>query len=264
MTAIYTAFPVDTKKKTKPKPSLSASNIHAHMSCTAIVEDNIRLSPRIRKLRIRCQEKKCECAPGQYISLVVHIEGQDQERFFYPIVDPGCPGCFDFLIEADESMGQVCNFLHALQPGASVRMRGPMGGFSFDAASHQRLLLCLFETGVAAGLSILRALVNDTSVRQKLSKDCITVIYGAKSKDDLVMMGELQDLVRQLNGRLIVDSAEMSADRLKTMKLPMADTPGLATLISGPRTFMTQMQESLHDLGYEASQIYSYRQDIPT
>ncbi|HEU5432726.1 MAG TPA: Rieske 2Fe-2S domain-containing protein, partial [Thermomicrobiales bacterium] len=112
--------------------------------------------------------------PGKFVSLCVECEGQEIWRSFTISSSPQRPERIDLTIKLNPE-GTVSRHLFAhAKPGAAFKLRGPQGGFYFDAERHaEPLLLVSAGSGVTPMMSILRSLVD-----RDLKRSC-AFVHGA-------------------------------------------------------------------------------------
>ncbi len=120
--------------------------------------------------------------PGQFVELSVFGYG---EAPFCIASSPTRPGSFETTVRR---AGKLTNALFHLEPGSEVGIRGPFGnGFDVEAAQGRDLL---FVAG-GIGLPPLRSLIwNVLDERDRFRK--VTILYGARSPEDLVYKDELK------------------------------------------------------------------------
>jgi NAD(P)H-flavin reductase len=102
-------------------------------------------------------------------------------------------------------VGRLTNALHELGPGDELGLRGPFGnGFDVPAAYGKDLLF----VGGGIGLPPLRGLICDV-LDQRAAFGRITVLYGARTPEDLVYKDELKAWSERgdLDVRVTVDRA---------------------------------------------------------
>jgi NAD(P)H-flavin reductase len=117
------------------------------------------------------------------------------------------------------SVGAVSHALHDAQPGAVIGMRGPFGanwGLA-DAAGHD---LVIVAGGV--GLAPLRPVVLG-ALADRDAYGQVTLIAGARSRDDFLFAGELQEWAR--GG---------SVDVHVTVDVPVQGWPGEVGFVTEP------------------------------
>jgi NAD(P)H-flavin reductase len=119
---------------------------------------------------------------GQFLELSVFGCG---EAPFCLASSPSRPQCLETTVRRT---GRLTNALHELGPGDEVGLRGPFGnGFDVPAAYGKDLLF----VGGGIGLPPLRGLIwNVLDQREGFGR--ITVLYGARTPEDLVYKDELE------------------------------------------------------------------------
>ena len=96
----------------------------------------------------------------------------------------------EFMEFSIKKCGCVTQFLHACEPGQQITIRGPYGnGFPVDTDFVGKDLV--FVAG-GIGLAPLRSVIN--YVRHYRSRyGSVDIVYGARSKDDLVDFDEIMN-----------------------------------------------------------------------
>ena len=152
----------------------------------AVVEEIRQDTPDVKTFRILTREgkKPFEHMPGQ--CAMVSIPGVG-EGMFSITSSPTNTAFMEFSIK---KCGHLTNWLHMLEPGMEVTVRGPYGRpFPVEGELLGRDLL--FIAG-GIGLAPLRSVIN--YVRDKREQyGNVQIIYGARSKDDLVDYAEILD-----------------------------------------------------------------------
>ncbi|KQT11460.1 NO-inducible flavohemoprotein [Ramlibacter sp. Leaf400] len=97
--------------------------------------------------------------PGQYLTLVLHIEGEEVRRNYSLSDAPGKPW-YRISVKREDG-GLVSSWLHGqAQPGTVLRVQAPCGEFRLDAAANdgQRpLVLATGGVGITPAMSMLEA-----------------------------------------------------------------------------------------------------------
>ncbi|MCB9455479.1 MAG: FAD/NAD(P)-binding protein [Anaerolineaceae bacterium] len=122
--------------------------------------------------------------PGQFVEVSLMGVGEA------PISITSSPSRTNSVFElCIRRVGNLTNALHQLQPGQFVGIRGPFGrGFPFERFRGKDLL---FVPG-GLGLAPLRSLINEVlDDRGKYGR--ITILYGARSPQDLLFREELAE-----------------------------------------------------------------------
>jgi len=123
-----------------------------------------------------------EYAAGQFMEVSIFGVGEA------PISICSAPGKREDLEMCIREVGDVTGALHALDVGDTVGLRGPFGnGFDMDTVAGKDLLFVAGGLGLAPCRSFIQAALNEPD---KFGK--ITVLYGAKSPQDLLYPDDLK------------------------------------------------------------------------
>lgn len=94
--------------------------------------------------------------PGQYLTLVLNLDGKDVRRN-YSLSDAPGRGWYRISVKREEG-GRVSNWLHDhLAVGDEVRALPPCGDFVLDARSQRPLVLVTAGVGVTPAMSMLES-----------------------------------------------------------------------------------------------------------
>ena len=152
-----------------------------------VVTDIRTDTPDVKTFRVVTPEgtKPFEHIPGQCAMLSIPGVG---EALFSITSSPTNTVYMEFSIK---KCGCVTNFLHAIEPGQYVTIRGPYGnGFPVESAFKGKDLL--FVAG-GIGLAPLRSVINYVlDNRENYGK--VDILYGSRSADDLVQLKEIQEV----------------------------------------------------------------------
>lgn len=125
----------------------------------------------------------------------------------------------DTITHTIRSVGAVSRALHDAQPGTVIGMRGPFGT-SWDMAGAVGRDLVIVAGGV--GLAPLRPVVLG-ALTDRDSYGRVTLIAGARSRDDFLFSGELQDWV-----------SDGSIEVHRTVDVPVQGWPGEVGFVTEP------------------------------
>jgi predicted ferric reductase len=163
-----------------------------------------------------------------------------------------------FLRLTVKGIGDDSRGLQGLHPGTRVAVEGPYGLFTAQRQRRSKVLL------VAGGIGItpLRALIEDIPAK----KNAITLIYRARSWDDLVFRDELEKLIRERRGAIHYligqrGTPELPDDPLseQTLRGLVPDVASRDVFVCGPAAMMERMQEILRALDVPDVQIHLER-----
>ena len=166
-----------------------------------------------------------------------------------------------FLEFSIKKCGCVTSWLHGMEPGQQLTLRGPYGnGFPVDTAVAGKDLL--FIVG-GIGLAPLHSVINYCRhYRDRYGK--IDIVYGSRSKEDLVDFQEILDEWCKedgINVHLTIDRAQDNWDGhvgfvpnyVKELEFPTDKT----VVMCGPPIMIKFTLAGLMELGFAKEQIYT-------
>ena len=166
-----------------------------------------------------------------------------------------------FLEFSIKKCGCVTSWLHGMEPGQQLTLRGPYGnGFPVDTAFAGKDLL--FIAG-GIGLAHLHSVINYCRhYRDRYGK--IDIVYGSRSKEDLVDFQEILDEWCKedgINVHLTIDRAQDNWDGhvgfvpnyVKELEFPTDKT----VVMCGPPIMIKFTLAGLMELGFAKEQIYT-------
>lgn len=167
----------------------------------------------------------------------------------------------DFLEFSIKKCGCVTEWIHAIEPGQQVTLRGPYGnGFPVDTAFAGKDLL--FIAG-GIGLAPLRSVINYVrDNRDTYGK--VDIVYGARSKDDLVDYPEIvTEWCREpgLQIHLTIDREQEGWDGHVGFVPNYVKELGFSTdktvVMCGPPIMIKFTLAGLMELGFQREQVYT-------
>src|SRR3984893_758924 len=163
-----------------------------------------------------------------------------------------------FLRLTIKGIGDDSRGLQGLHPGTRVAVEGPYG--LFTAQKQRRSKVLLIAGGI--GITPLRALIEEIPAK----KDAITLIYRARSWEDVVFRDELEKLIRDRRGTIHYligqrGTPELPDDPLsaQTLRRLVPDVESRDVFVCGPASMMDRIQEILRAIGVPDSQIHFER-----
>ena len=200
-------------------------------------------------------KKVFEHMPGQCAMLSIPGVG---EAMFSITSSPTNEQFMEFSIK---KCGCLTDWLHAMDVGQQITIRGPYGnGFPVEGALKGKDLL--FIAG-GIGLAPLRSVIN--YVRDKRQNyGSIQIVYGSRSKEDLVDYREILDEWMADDGiqvNLTIDRAQEGWDGhvgfvpnyVKELQPDIHKT----VLLCGPPVMIKFTLEGLKELGFSETQVYT-------
>ncbi len=215
-------------------------------------------TPDIKTFRVeavgggKCFEHK----PGQCAMLSVPGVG---EAMFSITSSPTLKEYQEFSIK---KCGCVTDWLHAMDIGQQITIRGPYGKpFPVDDELVGKDLL--FIAG-GVGLAPLHSVINYVlDNREKYGK--VDIVYGSRSKDDLLDLPEIQsswmDPKNKMDVHLTIDREQEGWDGhvafVPTYVKELGFDCNKTVLVCGPPIMIKFVLEALTELGFEKTQIYT-------
>ncbi|XP_037085486.1 probable acyl-CoA dehydrogenase YngJ [Pollicipes pollicipes] len=93
------------------------------------------------------KDKHSGCLPGQYVKVRIQPAGHPvQERYFSPVSRPDEPDRLQLVIKF-ETAGILSHHFQQLEPGDSIEVMGPCGGFEYHANTTDHLTLMASGAG---------------------------------------------------------------------------------------------------------------------
>ena len=222
-----------------------------------VVTDIMKDTPDVKTFRILTPEgkKPFDHMPGQCAMISMPGVG---EALFSITSSPTNTELMEFNIK---KCGCVTDWLHAIEPGQQVTVRGPYGnGFPVETELKGKDLL--FIAG-GIGLAPLRSVINYCR-HYRENYGTIDIVYGSRSKDDLVDYQEITDeWCREdgINVYLTIDREQEGWDGhvgfvpnyVKELNPDVSKT----VLMCGPPIMIKFTLAGLKELGFSDTQVYT-------
>ncbi len=171
------------------------------------------------------------------------------------------PTNLDFLEFSIKKCGCVTDFLHAIEPGQQITIRGPYGnGFPVDTDFLHKDLV--FVAG-GIGLAPLRSVIN--YVRHNRSNyGTVDIVYGARSKEDLVDYPEIVNEWCQEDGiqvHLTIDRPQPEWDGhvgfVPNYVKELQFDPSKTVVMCGPPIMIKFTLAGLLEMGFDKTHVYT-------
>ena len=167
----------------------------------------------------------------------------------------------EFLEFSIKKCGCVTDWLHAMEPGQQITLRGPYGnGFPVEEDFRGRDLL--FIAG-GIGLAPLRSVINYVRDNRQ-NYGAVDIVYGARSKDDLVDYPEIvNEWSREagLRVHLTIDREQAGWDGhvgfVPNYVKELGFDTGKTAVICGPPIMIKFTLGALQELGFRKTQVYT-------
>jgi CDP-4-dehydro-6-deoxyglucose reductase len=135
--------------------------------------------------------------PGQFVTLDLPIHEKINKRWrSYSIASwPDSSNVFELIIVLDKQ-GSGTNYLfNEMKAGSEILLRGPQGVFQLKEPLVKDLVLICTGTGIAPFRSMVQHIKN-----QKISHKNIYLIFGCRTKSNLLYFNEMNALQQELDG----------------------------------------------------------------
>lgn len=167
----------------------------------------------------------------------------------------------DFLEFSIKKCGCVTTWIHEIEPGQQVTLRGPYGnGFPVDTELRGKDLL-IIAGGI--GLAPVRSVINYVRANRQ-NYGTLDIVYGSRSKEDLVDYQEILDewmAEDGINVHLTIDREQPDWDGhvgfvpnyVKELNFDTSKT----VVMCGPPIMIKFTLAGLEELGFRRDQVYT-------
>ncbi len=167
----------------------------------------------------------------------------------------------DFLEFSIKKCGCVTDFLHAIEPGQQITIRGPYGnGFPVDTDFLHKDLV--FIAG-GIGLAPLRSVINYVR-HYRGNYGTVDIVYGARSKEDLVDYPEIVNEWSQEDGiqvHLTIDRPQPEWNGhvgfVPNYVKELQFDPSKTVVMCGPPIMIKFTLAGLLEMGFEKTHVYT-------
>ena len=213
-------------------------------------------------------EPYLEYLPGQFLTLVLELEGKEQRRSYSLCTSPFVDS-FPGISVKRVPKGLFSNYLNdKVFPGKTLNVLKPMGNFTtpFHSKNRRHFFLIAGGSGITPMMGLLKSvLVNEPESR-------ITLIYCSRKEEEIIFGAQLQLLEKANADRLTVIHNLSQADESWTGMRGRLSASGLKELfaqaeyepryqeeyfICGPEGLMQTTQKVLEELSVPSDRIHS-------
>ncbi len=223
----------------------------------AVITDVRTDTPDVKTFRVLTPDgkKPFEHMPGQCAMLSIPGVG---EALFSITSSPTNREYMEFSIK---KCGCLTSWIHMLEPGQQITIRGPYGN-GFPVETELRGKDLLFIAG-GIGLAPLRSVINYClDNRENYGK--LQIIYGSRSKDDLVDYQEIIDewmKAENVEVNLTIDREQEGWDGhvgfVPNFVKELSPDLGMTVLMCGPPIMIKFSLAGLKELGFTDTQVYT-------
>lgn len=197
--------------------------------------------------------------PGQFVTLDLPIHEQKNRRWrSYSIASmPDGSNIIELIIVAVENGAGTRYLFEEAKEGTELLLRGPHGIFCLPQPLEKDLFLICTGTGIAPFRSMLHFIH-----RNKIAHKNIYLIYGCRTRKDLLYYQEMKDLEEEMPdfkyypalSREIWEGNKGYVHRIYE-KLCCRKQPA-SFMLCGWRAMIEEARKRLLDLGYDRKSIY--------
>ncbi|CAI7641203.1 unnamed protein product [Penicillium palitans] len=196
-------------------------------------------------------------------------------RPYTPINNFDDPGYIELLVKKYPN-GRASGYLHSLQPGDELNIRGPMRGYKWKTNEFEHVNLIAGGAGITPMYQLIQGMLNNPDDRSK-----IKLIFGVNTDNDLVMKEELDTFEKKFPGRLKVvyrvsdpvEGSPFTKGRVtkellekellgpkdsKATKIFLCGPPAMEEAIFGTKGWISSKKGVLEELGYAADRVHRF------
>jgi ferredoxin-NADP reductase len=199
--------------------------------------------------------------PGQYAAISFYNHSRPTAARCFSIVSS--PTEANVLPFSMRKSGRLTKAISDVEPGQTVNVRGPFGGFVFDWENDKNAVLLAGGIGITPFMSILRFATKIESANK------INLIYSCRTQDDIPFLEELKNLeLKNQNLTIFYVIGSGLTDKLDGLKGALGFvTPEIIDMVTrarledktfyicGPPPFMNGMIKTLHSKQVPESRI---------
>ncbi|MBR6144205.1 MAG: FAD/NAD(P)-binding protein [Treponema sp.] len=222
-----------------------------------VIKEMFDETPDVKSFRVVGLDGKklFEHKPGQCAMLIVPGVGESM------ISITSSPTVQEYMQFSIKKCGCVTTWLHNAQPGQQIAIRGPIGnGFPVDTTFKGKDILVI-AGGI--GLAPVHSVV-DYMLAHRSDYGRIQVIYGSRSKQDLVFLKQLQEEwahAPNLDLNLTIDRAQDDWNGHVGFVPPyvteMNPDPSMTVIMCGPPILIHLSLDALKKLGFKDENVFT-------
>ncbi len=188
---------------------------------------------------------------GQYITIIVEIDGGIYRRPYTLSCSPKHALNHEYMITIKRVRGGIISnyFLDEVQEGFSFKISAPLGNFCYSTIRDCKHVLAL-----ASGRGIIPFLSMAEAIYDGNLKCNLTILYKAKTKDDLLFREKLDDIICKMENVNVVyvlseeDDNEFLSGDIDEDLIRQYSTEETSYFVSGSPDFYSHINEVLKNL----------------
>lgn len=145
-------------------------------------------------------EPYLEYKPGQYLTVILDIEGKEVRRSYSLCTSPYMDSYPGITVKRVKG-GLVSNYLNEqLRPGKTLEIMKPQGNFTIDFHSKNKNHFVLIAAG--SGITPIMGIMKSVLINEPNSK--VTLLYCSRSEEQIIFKEEIEKLEERFEGRCLV------------------------------------------------------------
>lgn len=222
-----------------------------------VITDIKEQTPDVKTFRVEAPDggKLFEHMPGQCAMISVPGVG---EAMFSITSSPTKTEYQEFSIKR---CGVLTDFLHTMEVGDQITVRGPYGN-SFPVEGELKGKKLLFVAG-GIGLAPLRSVIQYVFDNRE-NYGPVNILYGSRSKADLVDLDEIQQSWMKQQGAnvyLTIDREQEDWEGhvgfVPSYLKELEFAPDQTVLVCGPPVMIKFVLKALEEMGFDKTQVYT-------
>ncbi len=225
-----------------------------------IVRQMEQATPNTRRYWIELPEtENFSFKPGQFVTLDLPIHEQRNRRWrSYSIASvPDGSNVIELVIVHVEHGAGTNYFFSDVKEGCELTLRGPHGIFTLPQQIEKEMFLICTGTGIAPFRSMAKYIH-----RHNLPHHNLHLIYGCRTKDDLLYADEMQLLEKELPGFRYHPTLSRESWSGRTGYVHhvyeelCSDRQPATFMLCGWRNMIDEAKHRLLDMGYDKKDIH--------
>ena len=212
-------------------------------------------------------EDKIEYTSGQFLTLILDIEGNSVRRSYSMCTSPLCDDELAVTVKRVQG-GLVSNYINDnIKAGDYIDVMDPTGNFTTEYAADNKRHLIMFAGG--SGITPMMSITRSTLHAEPNS--IVSLIYANRDIDSIIFKNMLHDLEDKYEGRLhvlhVLDNAPLewqgysgllNHDLLKKLfeRIPDWGLEKTTYLMCGPEGMMNNVATLLEQIGVPQEKVF--------
>ena len=212
-------------------------------------------------------EEKIEYKSGQFLTLILDIDGNSVRRSYSMCTSPYCDDDLAVTVKRVKD-GLVSNYINdTVKVGDYIKVMDPTGNFTTEYSADNKRHLVMFSggSGITPMMSITKSLLHTEP------ESIVSLIYANRDIDSIIFKDKLHELEDQFEGRLhvlhVLDNAPvewqgysglLNHELLKKLfeRIPDWGLDKTTYLMCGPEGMMNNVETLLSETGVPKEKVF--------